>query len=75
MSERFGSSVSLFYGSADYISSGFEQRLLGATPAFTYDINKNLKGNLTYTYSFSDSNIETAGYTKNTVFLGLTAEF
>lgn len=75
LSERFGSSVSLFYGNGDYISSGFEQRLIGATPAITYDINKNLKGNLTYTYSFSDSDVETAGYTKNTVFFGLAAEF
>lgn len=75
LSERCGSTVSLFYGSGDYVSSGFEQRLLGATPAFTYDINKHLKGNLTYTYSFSDSNVEMAGYTKNTVFLGLAAEF
>ena len=48
---------------------------MGASPVFTYDINKNLKGNLTYTYSQLDSEIKTSEYTKNTVFLGFVAEF
>ena len=73
--ERLGCSLSLFYGDGEYISSNSTQKLMGASPIFTYDINKNLKGNLTYTYSQLDSNFESSGYTKNTVFLGFVAEF
>ena len=52
-----------------------KEKLIGGSSIITYDINKNLKGNLTYTYSQYDSNFEAAGYIKNTLFLGLTAEF
>lgn len=75
VSERLGCALGLSYSEVEYIPSNFEQKLLGASSAFTYDINKNLKGRLTYTYSQSDASIETAGYTKNTVSLGLIAEF
>lgn len=73
--ERLGCSLSLFYGDGEFISSDFSRKLMGASPVFTYDINKNLKGNLTYTYSQLDSDIKTSEYTKNTVFLGFVAEF
>lgn len=75
ISERFKTSLSVFYGEGEYISSDFTQKLIGGSSIITYDINKNLKGNLTYTYSQYDSNFEAAGYIKNTLFLGLTAEF
>ena len=52
-----------------------KEKLIGGSSIITYDINKNLKGNFTYTYSQYDSNFEAAGYIKNTLFLGLTAEF
>lgn len=73
--ERLWGSFSVFYGDGEYISSNFKTRLLGANSTLRYDITKYLKGNMTYTFSESDSNIETAGYTKNTFLLGLTAEF
>lgn len=73
--ERLRCSLSVFYSEGEFISSDFKNRLLGANSTFDYDITKILKGNFTYTYSQSDANSPTAGYTKNTVFLGLTAEF
>ncbi len=73
--ERLQCSLSIFYGDGEFISSDFKTRLLGANTTFTYEITKILRGNFTYTYSESDSNLEDAGYTKNTVFLGLSAEF
>jgi hypothetical protein len=75
LSERFLCSLSIFYGEFSTLDSNFNQKQLGSSTLFTYDINKNLKGNLTYTFSDADSNIDTAGYIKNTMFLGLTAEF
>ncbi len=73
--KRLGCSLSFFYGEGEYITSDLEQNFWGARSIFTYDINDNLKWNFTYTYSQSDANFETSEYSKNTVFLGLTAEF
>lgn len=75
MSERLEGSLSLSYGVSEFISSGFMQTSWDAEPAFTYEINQYLKGDMTYRYDTADSNIATAGFTKNTVILGLTAEF
>ena len=75
MSERLGCSLSVFYGEGEFISSTFKQKLLGAKSSLKYDISRNLKGNFIYTYSQFDSNSESAGYLKNTVFLELVAEF
>jgi len=75
MLERLGCSLSIFYGEGEFISSTFKQKLLGTNSSLKYDISRNLKGDLTYTYSQFDSNVETAGYSKNTLFLGLVAEF
>lgn len=73
--ERMNCSLSFFYGDGEQVSSNFEQRLLGGRSTLGYNISKNLKGDLTYTYSQSDTNSETTGYSKNTLFLGLAAEF
>lgn len=75
LSERLQCSLSLFYGEGEYISSNFKNTLSGTNSTLKYDITKFLKGNFTYTYTHSDTNLKTAGYTKNTVFLGLSAEF
>ena len=75
MLERLGCSLSVFYGEGEFISSTFKQKLVGANSSLKYDISRNLKGDLTYTYSQFDSNVETVGYSKNTLFLGLVAEF
>jgi uncharacterized protein (PEP-CTERM system associated) len=75
MLERLGCSLSIFYGEGEFVSSTFKQKLLSTNSSLKYDISRNLKGNLTYTYSQLDSNVETFGYSKNTVFLGLVAEF
>ena len=75
MLERLRFSLLAFYGEGKSLSTDFEQKLLGANSTLTYDISKNLKGNLTYSYSQSDPNIESSGYTRSMVFIGLTAGF
>ena len=75
VSERLGCNLSISYTDSESITANFEQKTLGASSALTYDINKNLKGSLSYTHSQSETNFETSGYTKNAVSLGLIATF
>ncbi|MBM2832965.1 MAG: hypothetical protein HW406_126 [Candidatus Brocadiaceae bacterium] len=75
LSERFRYSQSIFYGNGEYISFNTSYELVGTNTLLTYDINRSLQGTFSYTFSHVDSNFEAGGYTKNTVFLGLTAEF
>ncbi|MDR4507122.1 MAG: outer membrane beta-barrel protein [Candidatus Brocadiaceae bacterium] len=75
LSERFLGNISIFYGEGEYIDRQTEPRLLGVRTTFTYDINKNLTGNLTYSFSQNESDRIESEYTKNTLFLGLVAEF
>ena len=74
--QRLGLSQMLFYGKGEYILlDNSRQQLFGSKSSFTYDINKNLKGELTYSHVESDGETGTAGYSKNTLFVGLTAAF
>ena len=75
MSERLGGGLSLSYDDVKSVPANFEQKILNASSSLIYDINRNLKGRFTYTYSEAVSSGETSGYTKNTVLLGLEATF
>lgn len=73
--ERLDCSLSVFYGKGEYKSLNFTDRLRGANIVFSYNLRENLKGDLTYTYSDTDSTDKARGYTRNTMLLGLTTEF
>jgi len=73
--KRLGCAFSVFYGDGEYISSDFSQKLLGANSSLTYDLTRNFKGNIAYTFSDADTNIELSDYTKNTFYLGIAAQF
>lgn len=73
--ERLGCSFSGFYGRGEYTSSNITDKLRGVSVGFSYDLRKNLKGKLTYTYSKTDSTPASREYTKNVVSAGLSAEF
>jgi len=73
--KRLNCSLSGFYGEGEHKSLNLTDRLRGANIAFSYDLRKNLKGDLTYTYSDKDSTDEARGYTKNVISSGLTIEF
>lgn len=73
--KRVGCSFSVFYGDGEYITSDFRQKLLGANTSLTYDITRNFKGNMAYTFSEANTNTQNADYTKNTLFFGVAAQF
>ncbi len=75
VSERLECNLSFSYDDVKSVPANFEQKILGASSSIVYDINRNLKGRFTYTYSEAVSSSETSGYTKNTVLLGLEAAF
>lgn len=77
MLERMGCSLSIFYGEGEDLAETFKQTLWGANSSLRYDISRNLKGNLTYSYSTADNgnDDENPGYSKNTVSFSLVAEF
>ncbi len=73
--ERLGFFVSAFYGQGEYIIADITDKLCGADIGFAYDLSRNLKGRLNYNYTNVNSTSETRDYSRNKVFLGLTAAF
>lgn len=73
--ERLRTSLSGFYGEGKYGLFNIKDKLKGSSIALTYDIKEDIKGNLTYTFSKTDSNSGLRGYTRNAVSLEITAEF
>ncbi len=73
--KKLSGSVAAFYGRGEYVSLGIEDNLFGGNVALRYNIYKNLKGNLSYTYSRKTSNFVERKYKKNVVRLGVSTEF
>jgi hypothetical protein len=73
--KKLSASASIFYGHGKYREMGLKDDLLGGSMAFTYDISKNIKGDLSYNYSQMVSNVDNREYRRNVVFLGLSTEF
>lgn len=72
--------VSFFYGQGEYLSSGDKDELLGASTLLDYIIwegkkGQMMSGRLGYTYSQLDSNVNSRGYTRSSVDLGILARF
>lgn len=68
-------SASAFYGRGEYLSLNIKENLFGGNVALSYDISKNLKGNLSYTYSGTASYTPEREYRKNVFSLGISTEF
>jgi len=78
--ENVNGSVSCFYGQGEYLSSGDKDELLGASTGLAYSIwegkkGQAIKGNLSYTYSQLESNVESREYTRGSVNFGIAAKF
>lgn len=73
--ERLAIQASVFYGEGDYVDSNRNDSLWGANAALHYDITKDLKGTLRYTFTEVESTLVSQEYTRNTVLLGLALQF
>lgn len=73
--EKMSSSFSLFYGQGKFKIADTINRLFGINSRISYEFNKYLIGYIVYNYSNFSSNIETRGYTRNTVVWGISMSF
>lgn len=65
----------MFYGEGKYSGSNVNDELKGASVGLTYDIRENIKVNVNYNFSSTDSNVRTREYIKHTGTIGMTVEF
>jgi hypothetical protein len=72
---RLALNFSGFVGEGEYTSLGITDKLKGVSAGFTYDIMKNMRGNLSYSYSTTSSNQVGREYTKNAVTVGMQVAF
>lgn len=75
LSERLWANASVFYGNGEYQAVDISNNYAGARAGFAYDITKDIKANINYTYSNNDSNVENNEYTKNVIRVGARARF
>ncbi len=75
ITQKLKGTVSAFYGRGKYVNSGQEDDLVGSSAALEYEINDKWKARAAYSYSKQDSTSIFSEYRKNTVTLGLLAEF
>jgi hypothetical protein len=73
--KRLFGSASVFYGRGEYVLSDIKDNLIGGYVALSYDIYKDFKGYLSYTYSQTISNVDARDYKKNVVSLKVSKEF
>jgi len=73
--KKLRGTLSAFYGRGEYVGTRVISKLMGSSIGLTYDINDNWKANANYSFSRQTSTSAGGGYRKNTVTLGLTAEF
>ena len=75
LSQKLRGNLSAFYGRGEYVGTGAISKLMGSSIVLTHDINDNWKANVNYSFSRQISTSADGGYRKNTVTVGLTAEF
>ncbi len=75
LTPKLAGTISAFYGKGKYIGTGEEDDFLGSSAGLEYEINDKWKARAAYSYSKQDSNSIFSEYRKNTVTLGIMAEF
>ncbi|HOW43240.1 MAG TPA: outer membrane beta-barrel protein [Candidatus Omnitrophota bacterium] len=72
---RLGLGVNAFYGEGTYTVVDVRDTFQGINVGLVYDVADNIKANVSYAYSQTDSNSDTRDYEKNAVTCGLTVLF
>jgi len=73
--QRLNIALSAFYGRGKYLSLDIKDDLFGCNAGLVYDFTEHIRGSITYRYSNAASTSRAREYSKNTVYVGLTAEF
>ena len=73
--ERLKMTASVFFGKGDFAALSITDRQTGASARLSYEVTKNAQTFLAYTYSEVDSNIDTRGYDRNLVEVGVRVVF
>lgn len=73
--KNLGCSISAFYGKGKYTSLNIREELMGGEVSLTYNLKKNLRLDLTYSYSKTNSTDDTREYAKNKISSRLTVGF
>jgi hypothetical protein len=73
--ERLSASITVFYGSGEYVASGTTNGLLGIRSGFSYDLTKKIQLIGAYNLYLNDSNVDSNTYDRNTFTLGLAGKF
>jgi len=75
ITQKLKGTVSAFYGRGEYVTTEQVDKFVGSSAALEYEINDKWKARAAYSYSKQDSTSIFSEYRKNTVTLGLLAEF
>jgi len=73
--ERLKMSATVFFGEGTFDALSIQDRQTGVSTRFSYDVRKDVIAFLAYTYSEVDSNLETRGYNRNLVEMGVRIIF
>ena len=75
LAQRLWGSASAFYGEGEYEAVDITNNFAGISAGFTYDVSKDIKVSINYTYSNNDSNDISDDYTKNVYKIGIRGTF
>lgn len=73
--ERLSCVLSGFYGEGEYTAAKITDKLSGLSAGFSYDLSKDIKGNVSYSYSSTDSTDTSREYERNKILVSISANF
>jgi hypothetical protein len=75
LTERLGAGINAFYGEGKYTSQGVDDKLKGVNIGLDYELLRDVKLNINYSYSKTSSNFSSRDYTRNYFSAGVKAIF
>jgi hypothetical protein len=75
LTSRFTATFNAFYGQGTYVTTDIQDDLTGVGLGCNYDLTKDAKVNLGYSFSQDDSTDAVNSYTKNVIYLGMEMKF